>query len=98
MKLLDEKGIDFERVNYFVAPLGEETLRVLLDKAKLSPRDVMRTREPIYKELGLGRETVSNNELVSALARHPELLQRPIIERGGRAVLGRPIENVYALL
>lgn len=98
MKLLEEQGIDFSRVDYYVAPLGLDELKRLLEKAKLSARDVIRTREPLYRELGLGDESRSEVELFAALVEHPDLLQRPIVERGDRAVLGRPIENVYALL
>lgn len=98
MQLLDEQGIDFDRVNYFVDPLDGPRLRAVLDKARLSARDVIRTREPLYRELGLGDDTLSEVQLLDALVENPELLQRPIVERGDRAVLGRPLENVYALL
>ena len=98
MKLLEEAGVDFSRVNYMVEPLGRDQLQKLLGKARLSPRDVLRKREPLYRELGLGRDSVSNAQILSALVEHPDLLERPIVERGSRAVLGRPIENVYALL
>ena len=98
MKLLVEEGVDFERVDYFVEPLDRDRLEALLDKAGLSPRDVLRTRDPAYKELTLADPTTSDDRLLDALVAHPGLLQRPIIERGDRAVLGRPIENVRALL
>ena len=98
MKLLDEEGIDFERVNYFVAPLSADELTRLLDKADLRPRDVLRKREAAYRELGLDDDARTDAALIAAIAEHPELLQRPIIERGNRAVLGRPIENVRRLL
>jgi len=97
-RLLQDEGIEFERVNYFVHPLGADALRALLSKAGLSPRDVLRKREPAYRELGLADETIGDEELLTALVAHPELLQRPIIERGDRAVLGRPIEAVRSLL
>ena len=92
--LLMERGIDFERVNYFIEPLDEERLRTLLGKAGLRPRDVVRTKEPGARDLPLDDDDATLRTLVQ----HPELLQRPIIERGDRAVLGRPPENVLELL
>ena len=97
MQLLKEEGLDFERVNYFVDPLDEITLREILSKAGLSPRDVLRTRDRVYRELNLDSDDVSDDVLLAALVEHPSLLQRPIIVRGDSAVLGRPIENVRAL-
>ena len=65
---------------------------------KLAPRDILRTSEAIYKELGLGKGEFSDDELIALMLKHPDLIQRPIVERGSRAVLGRPIENVHSLL
>jgi arsenate reductase len=93
-RLLIEHGVDFERVNYFVEPLGEEKLRELLSKAGLRPRDVVRMKEPGASELALEDDEAT----LRALVERPELLQRPIVERGERAVLARPVENVLALL
>ena len=84
-------------MNYFVDPLDEITLREILSKAGLSPRDVLRTRDRVYSELNLDSDDVSDDVLLAALVAHPVLLQRPIIVRGDCAVLGRPIENVRAL-
>lgn len=98
MKLLAEDGVDFERVDYFVEPLSRRRLEALLRKAGLEPRDVLRTRDPAYRELDLGAPERTRDELLDALVRHPGLLQRPIVERGDRAVLGRPVERVRALL
>ena len=84
-------------MNYFVDPLDEITLREILSKAGLSPRDVLRTRDRVYSELNLDSDDVSDDVLLAALVEHPSLLQRPIIVRGDSAVLGRPIENVRAL-
>tara|TARA_Y100000817_G_scaffold93087_2_gene72537 strand:- start:10535 stop:10831 length:297 start_codon:yes stop_codon:yes gene_type:complete len=97
VQLLKEEGLDFERVNYFVDPLDEITLREILSKAGLSPRDMLRTRDRVYSELNLDSDDVSDDVLLAALVEHPSLLQRPIIVRGDSAVLGRPIENVRAL-
>jgi arsenate reductase (glutaredoxin) len=65
---------------------------------KLGPRDILRTGEPVYRELGLGKREVADDELIALMVEHPALIQRPIVERGARAVLGRPVENVRALL
>jgi arsenate reductase (glutaredoxin) len=92
--LLTERGIDFDRVNYFIDPLTEDQLASLLKKARLRPRDVVRTKEPGASELPLDDDQAT----LRALAERPELLQRPIVERGDRAVLARPPENVLELL
>ena len=89
--------MNFDRVNYFLDPLDEITLREILSKAGLSPRDVIRTRDRVYSELNLDSDDLSDDVLLAALVEYPSLLQRPIIVRGDRAVLGRPIENVRAL-
>ena len=97
-KLLRESGIPFEKINYYNEPLTRKKLTELLRKANLKPRDVLRKGEPIYKELGLSEDKFSDSELIALMIEHPDLLQRPIVERGDRAVLGRPIENVKDLL
>jgi arsenate reductase (glutaredoxin) len=96
--LLIERGIDFERVDYHVDPLPREKISELLTKAGLAPRDVLRTKEPIYASLALGERDVPDDELIGLMSEHPELLQRPIVERGERAVLARPVERVRELL
>ena len=65
---------------------------------KIKPRDLLRTSESIYRELGLGKSEFTDDEIISHMVEHPDLIQRPIVERGNRAVLGRPVENVKALL
>jgi arsenate reductase len=97
--LLDERGIDFDRVEYHVEGLPEDKLRELLGKAGLRPADVLRRREPLVAELGLdGDPPPTDDELIALMAEHPVLVQRPIVERGDRAVLARPVENVLELL
>jgi arsenate reductase len=97
-KLLRESGIPFEKVNYYIEPLSRKKLTELLRKMKLKPRDLLRKSEPVYKELGLAKDEFSDSELIDLMIEHPDLLQRPIVERGERAVLGRPTENVKELL
>ena len=64
----------------------------------IPPRGLLRTGEAVYKELGLGRREPSDDELIRLMAEHPDLIQRPIVERGDRAVLGRPTEKIRELL
>ena len=96
--LLEERGVDFDTVEYHVEGLPEDTLRSLLAKADLRPGDVLRRREPLVAELGLDRELPSDDELIALMVEHPVLVQRPIVERGDRAVLARPVERVLELL
>lgn len=64
----------------------------------MKPRELLRKSEPIYKELGLAGDNFTDAELISLMIQNPDLIQRPIIERGDQAVLGRPVENVKRLL
>ena len=97
-KLLRESGVTFEKINYYIQPLGKKKLAELIRKMKIKPRDLLRTSEPVYRELGLGKKDLSDDEIISLMVKHPDLIQRPIVERGERAVLGRPTENVKTLL
>jgi arsenate reductase len=95
--LLTERGIDAERIDYHVTGLTEDEIRDLLAKAGAGPRDVLRAREPAYAEHVAGRN-LTDDELIALMAEHPELVQRPIVVRGDRAVLARPVERVLELL
>lgn len=97
-RLLRESGVDYEKVNYFIEPIGEAKLRDLLRKMNLAPRDLLRKGESAYRELNLANEGVDDDDIIAAMVAHPELIQRPIVERGDRAVLGRPTENIKELL
>ena len=97
-KLLRESGVPFEKVNYYLEPLSKKKLTELVRKLKLKPRELLRKSEPIYKDLGLADRDLSDAELIALMVEHPDLLQRPIVERGDRAVLGRPTATVKELL
>ncbi len=97
-KLLRESGVPFAKVNYYSEPLSKKKLTELVRKLGMKPRELLRKSEPIYKELGLASDEFSDSELIGLMVEHPDLLQRPIVERGDRAVLGRPTENVKELL
>ena len=97
-KLLREAGIDYEAVNYLLDPIPREELARLLRMMGIPARELLRTREAAYRELDLGRADLTEDELLDAMAEHPELVQRPIVVRGNRAVLARPPERVREIL
>ena len=64
----------------------------------INPRELLRTSESVYRELEIGKKDFSDDEVIALMIKHPDLIQRPIVERDDRAVLGRPVENVKSLL
>jgi arsenate reductase len=94
--LLIERGIDFDRVDYHVDPLPEEKLRELVAKAGVPARELLRAKE--VRALGLDLDDAPDDEVIARMAEHPQLLERPVVERGDRAVLARPVERVEELL
>ena len=96
--LLQERGVDFDRVDYHVEPLTEDEIRELVRKTGRPAHELFRAREPVYAELGLGEREPDDDEAVALMARHPALMQRPVVVRGDRAVLARPGERVDELL
>jgi len=96
-KLLEEKGINAQVVKYLENVPTKEELRELLKMLDISARELMRTKEAIYKELNLKDET-SEEALIEAMVANPKLIERPIVIRGNKAVIGRPIERVVELI
>lgn len=96
--ILKESGVDFEAVNYYVEPLSESKLRELLRKMRLSARELLRTKEPVYKELNLGVRQLTDDEIIDLMVKYPDLIQRPIVEKGTKAILARPAERIKEIL
>jgi arsenate reductase len=96
-KLLEEKGIDAEVVKYLEDVPTKEELKELLGMLDMSARELMRTKEVVYKELNLKDES-SEEALIEAMVANPKLIERPIVIRGDKAVIGRPIEKVIELI
>ena len=95
--LLDERGVGFDRVDFHVEPLSADEIRGLVVKTGRPARELFRAREPVYSELGLGDREVDDDEAIALMAEHTELMQRPVVVRGDRAVLARPVERVDEL-
>ena len=98
VQLLRDSGESFTAVNYYEQTFTKEELRQLLKKAGLSPKDVLRTKEEIYKELELGKKDLSDDALLDLMVKHPDLIQRPLVVKENKAVLARPAETIKTLL
>ncbi len=98
MMILKESGVDFDAIDYIIDPIPLPKLRELVRKLGVAPRALLRTKEKSYAELGLAGRELNDDEILHILADHPELLQRPILEKGARAVLARPPEKARELL
>ena len=94
--ILEEKGVDAEVVKYLEETPSVDEIKALLKKLNISARELMRTKEAIYKELGLKDET-DEQKLIEAMASHPKLIERPVVIKGDKVVLGRPPEKVLEL-
>src|SRR5258708_19765775 len=96
-RFLRESSVDFSKINYYLEPLSEKKLRELIKKMGIKPRELLRTSEPIYRELGLGKKDFSDSEIISLMAKHPALIHRPIVYRGIRPLLERPTQHLNPL-
>ncbi|HET6465435.1 MAG TPA: arsenate reductase (glutaredoxin) [Nitrospiria bacterium] len=98
LELIRKKGIEPKVIEYLKTPPTEKELDEILKLLGMGPRDLIRTKEPEYKKYRLDHPNLSRAELIAALVRHPILIQRPIVRSKGKAVLGRPPENVEQIL
>lgn len=95
---LRDAGADFETIDYYEKPLSKEKLRRLLSRLDVPVREAVRWEEPVARKLQLKSRDFSDEELVNLMAKHPDLIQRPIVVAGNRAVLARPPEKVDDLI
>jgi len=96
--LLEMRNIPHKVVNYLVTPPSERELKSIIDKLGCGARGILRSKEPLYDELGLGDATLSDEALIKTMVAHPILIERPIVVNGRKAALGRPPENILAIL
>ena len=95
---LKESGVEMEAVNYYIEPLSEAKLKELIKKMGIKASELFRKKEDIYKELKLADREVSDEEAVKLMVKHPDLMQRPIVEKGSKAILARPSERLKEIL
>lgn len=97
LKLITDSGAEPEVIEYIKNPPSEEELTDLLQKLGLKPEELLRKGEAIYKEKFKGN-TYSNEEWIKIMVENPKLIERPIVVREDKAIIGRPPENVNQLL
>ena len=98
LELLSAKGITPTIIEYIKNPPTVEKLKEILSQLGIAPRDLMRKKEDIYKKLELGILSLSDKDLIDLMVEHPILIERPIVIANGKAVLGRPPEQVFDIL
>ena len=98
LELLEARGLTPEVVRYLETPPDAATLKALLGKLGIGARQLLRSGEDEFKTLGLADPALSDDQLIDAMARHPKLIERPILVAGNKAVIGRPPEKVLEIL
>lgn len=98
LDLLQQKAPAVEVVEYLKTPLTADELTTLLGMLAIPARQLLRNKEEEYKQLGLDNMALSEQQLIAAMAQHPKLIERPVIIKGNKAVIGRPASNILSLL
>jgi arsenate reductase len=98
LALLEARGIKPKIVNYLQTPPSAAELKAILRMLGLAPRDILRTGETVYAELGLEDRELDDDALIAVMVKNPILIERPIVVAGSKAAIGRPPENVLAIL
>ncbi len=98
LKLLEAEGVSPEIVRYLDDTPTEAEIRRVLGKLGIAPRQLLRTGEDEYKTLGLADSSLSDEQLIAVMASHPKLIERPVVIKDGKAVIGRPPEKVVELV
>jgi arsenate reductase len=95
---LKSSGVDFDAVDYYLDPIPRTKLIELLGKMGMKPHELLRTKEPIYRDPKISQRQLSDDQVVDLMVSHPDLIQRPIVEKGSRAILARPADRVKEIL
>ena len=90
--------MDFDAINYYIEPIPKSKLRELLKKMRMRPRELLRSKEPMYRKLRVAESSLADNQIIDLMVKHPDLIQRPIIEKDEKAILARPPERLKEIL
>ena len=97
-KAFSEQGIDFEKVNYYIKPFTKSKLKELLNKMSMTPSELLRKNDEAYKKLKSKITQLTEDEILNLMIKNPDLVQRPIVEKGNRAILARPPERIKEII
>ncbi len=97
LELLKDSKKDFKIVEYLKDPISEEDLKSILTKLKMSPIDLVRKNESIWKS-NFKDKQLSDQDIIEAMLSHPKLIERPIVVNDNKAVIGRPSENILEII
>lgn len=98
ISILKDKGFDVTSIDYSLEPLSKAKLRELIGKMNIKPEELLRKNENIYRDLEIDKRSCTDDDIVIMLTHYPQLMQRPIIEIGDRAIVARPPERVNEIL
>ena len=98
LALLNEKGCEPKIFLYLEEELTTEDLKEVLQKLNMEPRDLLRKGEEEYRKNNLSDDRLNNEDLIKFMIKHPKLIERPIVVKENKAILGRPPENVLKLI
>ncbi len=96
--VLKESGVDFKDVNYYTDRLSKAKLKELIRKMGIGAAELLRKKEDVYQKLKLAEKKLTDGEIVDLMLKYPDLIQRPIVEKGDRAILARPAERLKEIL
>jgi arsenate reductase len=97
-QVLKETGVDFEAVDYFTDPIPKAKLKELIQKLGLPVEELIRKKDQLFQDLRLGEKKLTESQWLDLLAIYPDLLQRPIVERGDKAIIARPARKIRDFL
>ncbi len=97
-QVLKEAGTDFEAVDYFTDPIPKAKLKELIQKLGLPVEELIRKKDQLFQDLRLGEKKLTEGQWLDLLAIYPDLLQRPIVERGDKAIIARPARKIREFL
>jgi len=97
LQILQESGEDFQIVKYLDLPMKKEEIKNVLDLLEISAEELVRKNEKVWKENYKGKD-LSEDDLLEAMQKHPKLIERPIVVKNGKAVIGRPSKKIKDLI